>query len=168
MLSELLTKQHQRDFINRGFSRPNFHKIASVLAAGAALPFYNERALAQFSMVRNIPPDAVKINANENPMGPCAEAADAIHALSSVKIVCMNSAAAGRSNVTPDMTLKNAVSSRSFSTSAAMYRKNIEPVSRGAVPAACWIAAIGSFNSEGRSPPCRGRLAAPRRSNISA
>jgi histidinol-phosphate/aromatic aminotransferase/cobyric acid decarboxylase-like protein len=32
-------------------------------------------------MVRNIPPDAVKINANENPMGPCPEAAEAIHAI---------------------------------------------------------------------------------------
>ena len=27
----------------------------------------------------NLPPDAVKINANENPMGPCPEAAEAIH-----------------------------------------------------------------------------------------
>ncbi len=26
----------------------------------------------------NLPPDAVKINANENPMGPCPEAAEAI------------------------------------------------------------------------------------------
>jgi histidinol-phosphate aminotransferase len=32
-------------------------------------------------MVRNLPPDAVKINANENPMGPCPEAAEAIHAV---------------------------------------------------------------------------------------
>ena len=30
-------------------------------------------------MVRNMPADAVKINANENPMGPCPEAADAIY-----------------------------------------------------------------------------------------
>ena len=30
-------------------------------------------------MVKNIPPDAVKINANENPLGPCPEAADAIY-----------------------------------------------------------------------------------------
>ena len=29
--------------------------------------------------VRNIPSDAVKIDANENPLGPCPEAADAIH-----------------------------------------------------------------------------------------
>jgi histidinol-phosphate/aromatic aminotransferase/cobyric acid decarboxylase-like protein len=50
-----------------------------VLAAGAALPFYNESALAQLSMVKNMPPDAVKINANENPMGPCPEAVDAMY-----------------------------------------------------------------------------------------
>ena len=47
---------------------------------GAALPFYNEAALAQgLSAFVNIPPDAVRINANENPMGPCPEAAEAIH-----------------------------------------------------------------------------------------
>src|SRR5947209_4431971 len=67
------------DLIPRGFSRRSFARIASVLTAGAALPFYNEAALAQLSLVRDIPPDAVKINANENPMGPCSEAADAIH-----------------------------------------------------------------------------------------
>jgi histidinol-phosphate aminotransferase len=32
-------------------------------------------------MVRNMPADAVKINANENPMGPCPEAADAIYSV---------------------------------------------------------------------------------------
>jgi histidinol-phosphate aminotransferase len=81
VLSELLTRQQRQDFQNRGFSRRSFHKIASLLAAGATLPFYNEQALAQLSMVRNLPPDAVKINANENPMGPCHEAAEAIHAV---------------------------------------------------------------------------------------
>ena len=44
------------------------------------LPFYNEPALAQLSMLKGeIPADAVRINANENPMGPCPEAADAIY-----------------------------------------------------------------------------------------
>jgi histidinol-phosphate aminotransferase len=62
-------------------SRRTFHKTLTLLTAGAALPFYNEQALAQLSMVRNMPADAVKINANENPMGPCAEAAEAIHAV---------------------------------------------------------------------------------------
>jgi histidinol-phosphate aminotransferase len=80
MVSEIVTKQESNP-LSRGFSRRSFHKAFSLLAAGATLPFYNERALAQLSMVRNIPPDAVKINANENPMGPCPEAAEAIHAI---------------------------------------------------------------------------------------
>ena len=51
-----------------------------MLTAGAALPFYNEPALAQLSMLKGpMPADAVKINANENPMGPCSDAAEAIH-----------------------------------------------------------------------------------------
>lgn len=64
---------------NARFSRRTFGRLASLMAAGAAVPFCSEEALAQLSMVRNMPPDAVKINANENPMGPCPEAADAIH-----------------------------------------------------------------------------------------
>jgi histidinol-phosphate aminotransferase len=81
MASEILTKSASRNPVIGEFSRRNFHKFASLLAAGTALPFYNERALAQLSMVRNLPADAVKINANENPMGPCPEAAAAIHAI---------------------------------------------------------------------------------------
>ena len=80
-MATILTKPAARNPLGGEFSRRNFHKLASLLAAGAALPFYNERALAQLSMVRNLPPDAVKINANENPMGPCPEAAEAIHAI---------------------------------------------------------------------------------------
>jgi histidinol-phosphate/aromatic aminotransferase/cobyric acid decarboxylase-like protein len=60
-----------------GFSRRNLFR--SMLATGAALPFQGEFALAQLSMVSGAPADAVMINANENPMGPCAEAAEAIH-----------------------------------------------------------------------------------------
>jgi len=52
-----------------------------MLAGSAALPFYNEPALAQLSMVQGMPADAVKINANENPLGPCPEAAEAIRAV---------------------------------------------------------------------------------------
>jgi histidinol-phosphate/aromatic aminotransferase/cobyric acid decarboxylase-like protein len=63
----------------RGFTRRNFGQIATMVAGASALPFYNESALAQLSRVRDIPPDAVLINANENPLGPCAEARDAIH-----------------------------------------------------------------------------------------
>ena len=76
-----LSKEQRTDFLRRGFTRRDLGRIATVLTAGAALPFYNEHALAQLSMVRNMPPDAVKINANENPLGPCPEAAEAIHAM---------------------------------------------------------------------------------------
>lgn len=72
--------EQARELIDRGFSRRNFGRLASLMAAGAALPFYNEPALAQLSMLRDpMPADAVKINANENPMGPCPEAAEAIY-----------------------------------------------------------------------------------------
>ena len=76
-----LSNPCQHDFLRRGFSRRDFGKIAMLLGGGAAtLPFYGEAALAQLSQVKNIPPDAVKINANENPLGPAPEAIEAIAA----------------------------------------------------------------------------------------
>jgi histidinol-phosphate aminotransferase len=78
-MSSPLNTELQSDLIKRGYSRRSFGKIASLITAGAALPFYNEPALAQLSMVKNMPADAVKINANENPLGPCPEAAEAIY-----------------------------------------------------------------------------------------
>lgn len=78
-MSPIFTAEQKDDFVRRGFSRRSFGRLATMLAAGSALPFYNEHALAQLSMVRNMPADAVKINANENPMGPCPEAAEAAH-----------------------------------------------------------------------------------------
>ena len=68
--------------VTRGFSRRHFARITSLLSAGAALPFYNEAALAQFATGRMgvpIPPDAVRISSNENPLGPCKEALEAIN-----------------------------------------------------------------------------------------
>ncbi len=59
-------------------SRRSFGRIATLVTAGASLPFYNEFALAQLSKIGPLPPDAVKINSNENPLGPCPEAAEAI------------------------------------------------------------------------------------------
>jgi histidinol-phosphate aminotransferase len=71
--------EETKDLLKRGFSRRNFGRIATMLTAGATLPFYNEPALAQLSRVKGtMPPDAVIINANENPMGPCPEAAEAM------------------------------------------------------------------------------------------
>src|SRR3954453_34510 len=72
----ILNDEQRRDLINRGFSRRTFGRIAAMVTAGATLPFYNEPALAQFSKV-NAPADAVLINANENPLGPCKEAREA-------------------------------------------------------------------------------------------
>ena len=75
-----LSSDEKREFLKRGFSRRSFGRLATLITAGAALPFYNESAMAQLSMLKGpMPPDAVKINANENPMGPCPEAADAMY-----------------------------------------------------------------------------------------
>ncbi len=75
-----LTPDQKQDFLDRGFSRRHLGRLASFLAGGAALSLYNEPALAQLSMIPGgMPADAVKINANENPLGPCHEAAEAIY-----------------------------------------------------------------------------------------
>jgi len=64
--------------LSRGFSRRQLGRIAGVLTAGAALPFYNEAAFAQRAVRGQANDDAVRINSNENPLGPCADALDAI------------------------------------------------------------------------------------------
>jgi histidinol-phosphate aminotransferase len=62
-----------------GLTRRDFARLAALLAAGATLPFYNEFTLAQdIKAIARIPPDAVRLNANENPFGPCPEALEAI------------------------------------------------------------------------------------------
>jgi histidinol-phosphate aminotransferase len=71
----------RQDFLRRGFTRRGFGRAISLVTAGAAVPFYNESALAQLSMVGPVPADAVRINGNENPLGPCREAAEAIRAV---------------------------------------------------------------------------------------
>jgi histidinol-phosphate aminotransferase len=64
---------------DHGLTRRDFGRLAAFLAAGAALPFYNEAALAQdIKAIAGIPPDSVRLNANENPLGPCPEALEAI------------------------------------------------------------------------------------------
>lgn len=74
-----LTSSAKRDFLQRGFSRRDFSRLTALAASAAALPFYNESALAQLSKIDNAPPDAVMINSNENPLGPCREALEAVH-----------------------------------------------------------------------------------------
>ncbi len=81
-MTNQITKEATQDLLKRGFSRRSFGRIATLLGAGAAtIPFYNEPALAQLSMVGPMPADAVKINANENPLGPCQEAVEAIYSV---------------------------------------------------------------------------------------
>jgi histidinol-phosphate aminotransferase len=79
-MKDQFSPEQRRDLLGRGFSRRDFGRLAAFLTAGAALPFYNEAALAQgLSAGPRLSPDTVRINANENPMGPCPEAAEAIH-----------------------------------------------------------------------------------------
>lgn len=78
-MPQLLSRTAEEDILSRGFTRRQLARIASVLTAGAALPFYNEAAFAQRAVRREIPPDAVRINENENPLGPCQEALEAIY-----------------------------------------------------------------------------------------
>ena len=61
-------------------SRRNFVRTAIAASAGALLKITSEAdlAYAQRSGSRAVPPDAVMINSNENPLGPCTEACSAI------------------------------------------------------------------------------------------
>src|SRR3984885_66765 len=82
-MNDMLTPNLQREFEERGISRRNFGRIAAMISAGApAMPYLSEPALAQLSAINGkIPDDAVMINSNENPLGPCKEAAEAAHAM---------------------------------------------------------------------------------------
>jgi histidinol-phosphate/aromatic aminotransferase/cobyric acid decarboxylase-like protein len=76
--------QNPREFMdlqNAAFSR---RRVAQFLAAGAAMPFYNEFAMAQEAERQTMrgrgpmPPDAVRISSNENPLGPSKEGLEAM------------------------------------------------------------------------------------------
>ncbi len=81
-----LPVEQKEQLLEKGFSRRQLGRIASLLTAGAALPFYNEFAMAQDGerrMMRGAggrmnDPDMVRINSNENPMGPCKEALESM------------------------------------------------------------------------------------------
>jgi histidinol-phosphate aminotransferase len=72
--------------LERGYSRRQIAKIA--MGAGAAIPFFNEFALAQQAQTAAArpamgarpayDPEAVVITSNENPMGPCKEGLEAL------------------------------------------------------------------------------------------
>lgn len=81
-MKDLFRPEQRRDLLRRGFSRRDFARLAALMTAGAALPFYNEATLAQgLSADPRMPADAIRLNANENPMGPCPEAIEAIQKL---------------------------------------------------------------------------------------
>jgi histidinol-phosphate aminotransferase len=66
------------DLTARGFTRRHVLRVAALVSAAAALPLGSERALAQLSDAGALPPDAVKINANEFPDGPSERALAAL------------------------------------------------------------------------------------------
>ena len=79
-MPQMLSPAAEESILSRGFTRRQLARMASILTAGAALPFYNEAAFAQRAAGRReMPPDAVRINENENPLGPCPEALEAIY-----------------------------------------------------------------------------------------
>jgi histidinol-phosphate aminotransferase len=78
-MKRILSAALEKDFLGRGYSRRHFGRLAAALTGAAALPFYNEAALAQQSAGARLPAGAVKINANENPLGPCPEAMEAMY-----------------------------------------------------------------------------------------
>ena len=80
---DVLSKEQEKDLILRGFNRRNFFKLAAMVAGASAMPFYDEPAMAQLSKVTDVPAGAVMINANENPLGPCPEAMQAVHDITS-------------------------------------------------------------------------------------
>jgi histidinol-phosphate aminotransferase len=79
-MTGILNQAQEDDLLVRGFTRRNFFKMAAMVAGAASMPFYDEPALAQLSKIANVPANAVMINANENPLGPCPEALEAVHA----------------------------------------------------------------------------------------
>jgi histidinol-phosphate aminotransferase len=62
------------------FSRRSFLHGSAALSAMAAVGIVTEPMLA-WAEIKNVSPDAVLINANENPLGPCSAAREAIAAI---------------------------------------------------------------------------------------
>lgn len=72
----MLTTIAEESLLARGVSRRMFGRVAGLLAANMG----TELAMAQASKI-DAPAGAVMINANENPLGPCKEALEALHAI---------------------------------------------------------------------------------------
>jgi histidinol-phosphate/aromatic aminotransferase/cobyric acid decarboxylase-like protein len=77
MMTGILNQEQESELLLRGFTRRSFFRLAAMVTGAAAMPFYDEPAMAQLSKITNAPPGAVMINANENPLGPCDEAREA-------------------------------------------------------------------------------------------
>ncbi len=77
-MTGILNEEQEKDVLLRGFTRRSFFRLAAMVAGASTMPFYDEPAMAQLSKISNIPPGAVMINANENPLGPCPEAMEAV------------------------------------------------------------------------------------------
>ncbi len=80
-MTGILNKEQESELLLRGFTRRSFFRLATMVAGASAMPFYDEPAMAQLSKITNAPPGAVMINANENPLGPCPEAMEAIRSI---------------------------------------------------------------------------------------
>lgn len=77
-----LDRPAKQDLLSRGYSRRDFARIAALLAGAGAIPLLDEPSLAQLSAIPGgIPAGAVKIDANENPLGPCPEALEAVRSI---------------------------------------------------------------------------------------
>lgn len=79
-----MNRNIEQNLHDRGFSRRQLGRVARIVTGGAAaLPFFNEFALAQQAQRAStrgaMPSDAVRISSNENPLGPCQDALDAIY-----------------------------------------------------------------------------------------
>ncbi|MEM9176852.1 MAG: pyridoxal phosphate-dependent aminotransferase [Myxococcota bacterium] len=75
----ILARNTLDDLTSRGFTRRGLFRIAALVTAGATLPFTSEPALAQLSSLGGrLSEDAVKINANEFPVGPSPAALEAL------------------------------------------------------------------------------------------
>ena len=73
--------EQKTNLLQRSFSRRRFGSLATMVAAGSTLPLH-EFAFAQLALDdRKLPVGAVKIDSNENPLGPCKEAIEAMNAI---------------------------------------------------------------------------------------
>src|SRR5277367_5432915 len=65
-------------------SRRSFLRYSAAASVAASIPILTEAHLAHAQrkrVAKNIPPDAVRIDANENPLGPCSGACASISSL---------------------------------------------------------------------------------------